>query len=232
MFGCASGLPSSTCRKESMCVASLYCHGTCHCLLPANLLDYVREQCAEGNALTAPNSLKAQAEADKAYAKLAPSEGAKDKPKSRLPKGAGIDDVPAFVYDRIASSEEPDDLLESIFGNRAATIGQDQVLQFWDLESLKKVHEITPTKKGASATSLRFSADGKRCAFYDGKASLIVVDVEKSKELRRIDVGQPDSRSPCAIALTPDGRTLAFARQYGDSSPRLRGGGSCPVAGP
>jgi hypothetical protein len=36
------------------------------------------------------------------------------KPSSKLPKGAGIDDVPAFVYDRIAGSEEPDDLLEAI----------------------------------------------------------------------------------------------------------------------
>ena len=31
-----------------------------------------------------------------------------------MPKGAGIDDVPAFIYDRIAGSEEPDDLVESI----------------------------------------------------------------------------------------------------------------------
>jgi RNA polymerase sigma factor (sigma-70 family) len=105
-------------------------------------------------------------------------------------------------------------------GNRAATIGQDQAVQFWDLETLKKVQEITPTKKGASATSLRFSADGKRCGFYDGKGSLVVVDVGKSKELRRFDLGQPDSHSPCAIALDTEGRTLAFAR-FGDSSIRV-----------
>jgi hypothetical protein len=36
------------------------------------------------------------------------------KPTSKLPRGAGIDDPAAFIYDRVASSEEPDDLVESI----------------------------------------------------------------------------------------------------------------------
>jgi hypothetical protein len=57
---------------------------------------------------------KAQAEADKAAAKLVERETEPAKPTSKLPKGAGIDDVPAFIYDRIAGSEEPDDLVESI----------------------------------------------------------------------------------------------------------------------
>ena len=61
----------------------------------------------------AAEARRAQAESDKANAKLAPQEGT-SKPKSRLPRGNGIDDIPAFIYDRIASSEEPDDLLESI----------------------------------------------------------------------------------------------------------------------
>jgi hypothetical protein len=57
---------------------------------------------------------KAQAEADKAAARLADKGTETPKPSSKLPRGAGIDDVPAFVYDRVAASEEPDDLLESI----------------------------------------------------------------------------------------------------------------------
>ena len=61
----------------------------------------------------AAEARRAQAESDKANAKLAPPKGT-SKPKSRLPRGNGIDDIPAFIYDRIASSEEPDDLLESI----------------------------------------------------------------------------------------------------------------------
>jgi hypothetical protein len=50
---------------------------------------------------------KAQAEADKAAAKLVERETEPAKPSSKLPKGAGIDDVPAFIYDRVASSEAP-----------------------------------------------------------------------------------------------------------------------------
>jgi hypothetical protein len=57
---------------------------------------------------------KAQAEADKAAAKLADKASETPKLTSKLPRGAGIDDVPAFVYDRVSGSEEPDDLLEGI----------------------------------------------------------------------------------------------------------------------
>jgi hypothetical protein len=57
---------------------------------------------------------KTQVEADKAAAKLADKASETPRLTSKLPRGAGIDDVPAFVYDRVSGSEEPDDLLEGI----------------------------------------------------------------------------------------------------------------------
>ncbi|HEV3238531.1 MAG TPA: sigma-70 family RNA polymerase sigma factor, partial [Gemmataceae bacterium] len=105
--------------------------------------------------------------------------------------------------------------------NRVVTVAKDQAIRFWDLETRKLENHIALSNKNEMAMSLQFSSDGKRCAFYAGKGILVVMDVEKSKEIRRINAGQPDSQSPWAIALSPDGRTLAFARLYGDCCIRL-----------
>jgi WD40 repeat protein len=109
--------------------------------------------------------------------------------------------------------------------NRAVIVGKARALQFWDLKTHKTVREeMAMTKKGDIAGGLRFSADGKRCAYYAGKGTCVVLDVGgigNAEEIRRIDVGQPDSTSPFAVALSPYGKTVAFARLYGDSCVRV-----------
>ena len=106
---------------------------------------------------------------------------------------------------------------------RLATIEEKGVLRFWDVETGKEAHHYSislgkwDNKDRPSPDVLRFSADGRRCAVADGAAGLLVVlDARTGREVRRIEIAK---RAAWITAeLSPDGRAIASARNWGPSS--------------
>src|SRR5205823_11098144 len=94
-------------------------------------------------------------------------------------------------------------------------------LRFRDVGSGKEVRQVPAVKEGdAGFRELRFSADGQRFLVYTHSEALSVRDVKTGKELRRVELG-PQGTSPIALALSPDGKTVAFGKLYGDARVRV-----------
>jgi RNA polymerase sigma factor (sigma-70 family) len=104
---------------------------------------------------------------------------------------------------------------------RLATLGKDGIIRFWDMETRKEVHRITVAKGVDTVTGLRFSADGRRCVVLTQGRFLSILEVKDGKELRQVEIGPTPRWSAVALALSPDGRTVAGGKRYGEACVRV-----------
>jgi RNA polymerase sigma factor (sigma-70 family) len=102
-----------------------------------------------------------------------------------------------------------------------ATIGKDNTIRLWDLATGECQRQISVKKRADSIKALRFSTDGQRCVVCGSGKSLSILNVKDGKELLHIKIGDKNYTSPVAMALSPDGRTLAYGKLYGESCVRV-----------
>jgi len=101
-----------------------------------------------------------------------------------------------------------------------ACLGKGAVIPLWDTDANKVVRTI-PLRKGDEPFSdLVVSADGKRAAVYLRSDAIVALDLTTGAEVRRIAVGE-STRSPIALALSPDGSALALGLLYEHSAVRV-----------
>jgi RNA polymerase sigma factor (sigma-70 family) len=104
-----------------------------------------------------------------------------------------------------------------------ATLSKDGAVQFWDVATGKELRRIPSTNKAGTgselASDLRFSEDGRRYLVNQQDGTLGIFNAQDGKEVRRIQVGPTAWFSPAA--LSPDGRTVAFAKLWGEACVRV-----------
>src|SRR5262249_31592102 len=86
-------------------------------------------------------------------------------------------------------------------GDTLISSGLDRTVRFWDLATRREIRRITgPLQR------VTLSDDGRRLAgYYPATAEVRVYDAATGKLVRALDCGSAVS----AVALSPDGRTLA-----------------------
>lgn len=100
-------------------------------------------------------------------------------------------------------------------GGRMATYGKDGMIRFWDVATGKETRcfQASKEEEGYRFGSLRFSANGGRCAVLTcGGQFLTVLDAKDGRVLGRID-GEK-IRWGGALALSADGGTVALTRGH------------------
>jgi WD40 repeat protein len=84
------------------------------------------------------------------------------------------------------------------------------VLNIWGVAEEKLISQVRiPALKESEHLSVRFSADGKSCAYSGSGKTISLCEVSTGKEIRRFE-GEGS-----ALALSPDGKTLAAGGKNG-----------------
>lgn len=99
-------------------------------------------------------------------------------------------------------------------GKTLAAAGRDKVVHLWDVESGQAKGELKGHK--LMLVGLAYSPDGKYVAAGDTQAAIRIWEVASGKELHLID--NKSGTESLALAFAPDGKTLAAAGAWNDSS--------------
>ena len=87
-------------------------------------------------------------------------------------------------------------------GRFVFTAGRDATIRMWDAEAGKALHVI---EAGTPIEALAISRDGRHLLFIGEKNQLVVWDIEKRQESRRIDLPGGGAHS---LAIASDGQTV------------------------
>jgi WD40 repeat protein len=99
-------------------------------------------------------------------------------------------------------------------GKLLASAGKDRIVHLWEVATGKVAGELKGHK--LMLCGLAFSRDGTRLASGDVQSTIRIWDVAGGKELHRID--NYSGTEYLSLAFSPDGRRLACAGAWNDSS--------------
>jgi WD40 repeat protein len=106
------------------------------------------------------------------------------------------------------------DIAFSPSGKQLATAGRDRIVHLWDVATSKDLAQLKGHRHPLQAVA--FSPDGRMLASGDAQATLRLWDLKTNTEVHHIDV--KSGADHLALAFTPDGKTLACAGAWNDSS--------------
>jgi WD40 repeat protein len=104
-------------------------------------------------------------------------------------------------------------------GKALASAGRDRVVHLWDVKTGQSLKEFKGHNNPLCAVA--FSSDGKHLASGDVQSTIRIWDTESGKEQCVID--NKSGTEALSLAFSPDGKTLACAGAWNDSSflPRI-----------
>jgi WD40 repeat protein len=99
-------------------------------------------------------------------------------------------------------------------GKTLATASRDRMVRLWDVATEKEVGQLKGHKHPVKCVA--FSPDGKLLASGDGQATIHIWDLATSQLVHAMDM--KSGAESLSLAFSPDGKTLACAGAWNDSS--------------
>jgi len=95
-----------------------------------------------------------------------------------------------------------------------ASVGRDKLIHLWEVATGKEVSQLKG--QGHQVRAVAFSPNGKMLASGDVQSTIRIWDLATSKEIHQMDM--KSGTEHLALSFSPDGRTLACAGAWNDSS--------------